>query len=211
MVRKNIKFSEAILNDIRKSWAGNNQTSLLDMKPAVALLRAYCLNVHLNMKECSDYILPQNGVAIWWLAKLIENIQSKTMFSPNIYPALAWPWRDGFRVKADLTECERSLVDATSDAILAGDEIAFDASTANIVIVVDDWLDIVKAAKQVGISLAEKFEDAIRPYRIFKDEVMYALIARAKIAMAINARAWRRAKKGQIPKGLIEIPNYLAA
>jgi len=210
-MRRNITFSEAMLSDFRSAWAKGGQTEGLDMKIASNLLRAYCLNVHLNVKDCSDYILPQNGVALWWLAKLIANIQAKVMFAPNIYPALTWPWRDGFRVKANLTQVERAMVDATTEAILNGDEIAFDPSTANVVVVIDDWAGIAKAAGKVGMSVPEKFEDAIRPFRMFKDEVMYALAARAKIAAAINARAWRRAKKNQVPEGLIPIPSYLAA
>lgn len=199
-----------MLRDFRTAWAESGQTEELDMKIANNLLRAYCLNVHLNVKDGSDYILPQNGLALWWLAKLIATIQARVMFAPNIYPALAWPWRDGFRVKADLTQAERAMVDATTEAILNGDEIAFDPSTANVVVVIDDWPGVVKAAKNAGISVPERFEDAIRPFRIFKDEVMYALSARAKIAAAMNARARRRAKKNQVPEGLIPVPGYLA-
>lgn len=210
MIRRNLTFSEGMLSDARKVWRENGMVPVLEKKAAL-LVRAYCLGVHLNVKDCSDYILPQNGLALWWLATLVADIQSKTMFSPSIYPALAWPWRDGFRVKADLTPEERVLVDKTSDLILDGDEIAYDNSTANVVIVIDDWQGFVKSAKQAGISVQDKFEDAIRQYRLYKDEALYALKSRAKIAAAANARAWRRAKKGQVPEGLIPIPSYLAA
>jgi len=210
MIRKNITFSEGMLSDARKVWRENGMVPVLEKKAAL-LVRAYCLGVHLNVKDCPDYVLPQNGLALWWLATLVEDIQAKTMFAPSIYPALAWPWRDGFKVKADLNPEERVLVDKTSDLILDGDEIAYDNSTANVVIIVDDWQGLVRAAKQAGISVQDKFEDAIRKYRLYKDEVIYALKSRAKIAAAANARAWRRAKKDQVPEGLIPIPDYLAA
>lgn len=199
-----------MLKDFRTIWKAEGSTKWSD-KIAAQLLRAYCLGQTLNVKDCPNYVLPQNGYGIFWLATLVADIQKKVMFSPNIYPALSWPWRDGFKVEAKLSAAEQFVVDKTTDLILNGDDIVYDPTTANVVVIVDDWAGIVRAAKQAGISVPEKFEDAIRPYRRFRNEVNYALAARAKIAAAANARAWRRAKKGQVPEGLIPLPDYLAA